>query len=72
MTESVMIDPGGSNMAKDPEWVFEKAIELTAATMAGRAGQGQPAEYIADVFRAAHGALKEASEGLTDRRKPGF
>jgi hypothetical protein len=40
--------------------------------MAGRAGQGQPAEYIADVFRAAHGALKEASEGLTDRRKPGF
>ena len=59
-------------MARDPDWVLEKAIELTAATMAGRAGQGQPAEYIADVFKAAHGALKEAAEGLSDKRRPGF
>ena len=59
-------------MAKDPEWVFEKAIELTAATMAGRAGQGQGAEYVAEVFRAAHEALKEASEGLPGKPRPGF
>jgi hypothetical protein len=59
-------------MAKDPEWVFEKAIELTAATMAGRAGQGQPAEYVAQVLKAAHAALKEAAEGLTDKQRPGF
>ena len=59
-------------MAKDADWVFEKAIELTAATMAGRAGAGQPAEYIGDVFRAAHAALKDAAEGLSDKQRPGF
>jgi hypothetical protein len=59
-------------MAKDPEWVFEKAIELTAAAMAGRAGEGQPADHIAAVFKAAHGALTEASEGLSEKPRPGF
>jgi hypothetical protein len=59
-------------MAKDPDWVLEKAIELTGAAMAGRAGEGQPADHIAAVFKAAHAALKEASEQLADRPRPGF
>jgi hypothetical protein len=59
-------------MAKDPDWVLEKAIDLTTATMAGRAGQGQPAEYVGEVLRAAHAALKEASEDMPDKPRPGF
>ena len=59
-------------MAKDPEWVFEKAIDLTAATMAGRAGQGQGADFASAVFKEVYATLKEASEGLPDKTRPGF
>lgn len=59
-------------MAKDPEWVFEKAIELTAATMAGRAGQGQGPEFASAVFKEVYGTLREASEGLPEKSRPGF
>ncbi len=59
-------------MAKDSEWVFEKAIELTAATMAGRAGQGQGPEFVSAVFKEVYGMLTEVSEGLTEKSRPGF
>ena len=59
-------------MPKEPEWVFEKALDLTAAAMGGRAGQGQAPEFVAQVFREIWSTLKEAAEELPDRTKPGF
>ncbi|MCA1727109.1 MAG: hypothetical protein LC722_05495 [Actinobacteria bacterium] len=59
-------------MAKDPEWVFEKAIELTAASMAGRSGAGQPPEFVSSVFKEIYATLKEASAELPGKSKPGF
>ena len=59
-------------MPKEPEWVFEKAIDLTAATMGGRAGQGQSPEFASQVFKEIWSTLKEAAEELPERSKPGF
>jgi hypothetical protein len=59
-------------MAKDPEWVFEKAIDLTAASMAGRSGQGQGPEFVSAVFKEIYATLKEASSELPEKSKPGF
>jgi hypothetical protein len=59
-------------MPKDPDWIFEKAIELTAATMGGRAGQGQGPEFASQVFREIWGTLKDASTELPEKTRPGF
>jgi hypothetical protein len=59
-------------MPKDAEWVFEKAIDLTAATMGGRAGQGQGPEFASQVFRELWSTLKDASQELGDKARPGF
>ena len=59
-------------MAKDPEWIFEKSIDLTAAAMAGRAGEGQGPEFTAQVFKEVWATLKDAAAELPDRNRPGF
>lgn len=54
--------------------LFEKAIEVTATALRGAmGGQGsQPPGYAADLFREVWKALKEASEDMPERAKPGF
>jgi hypothetical protein len=54
--------------------LFDKAIEMTATALRGAMGgeNSQPPTYAADLFREIWGALKEASQELPDRPKPGF
>lgn len=59
-------------MTKDPEWIFEKAIDLTAATMGGRAGQDKGPEFAAQVFEEVYSALKKAAGDLPGKQRPGF
>lgn len=59
-------------MAKDIDWIFEKSIDLTAATMGGRAGAGQGPEFASQVFKEIYATLKDTSQELPEKTKPGF
>jgi hypothetical protein len=63
-------------MSRESDWaVFEKAVELTASAVRGAlGGQGsQPASFVADVFREAYAALKQATDEMPDKSgKAGF
>jgi hypothetical protein len=62
-------------MAREPDWaLFEKAIDITASAVRGALGheKSQPPSFAADVLREVWSALKEISEDLPDRGRPGF
>jgi hypothetical protein len=62
-------------MGREIDWaLFEKAVELTAASVRGGMGgeKSQPPKFAADVFTEVWGALKKASEDLPQRGVPGF
>jgi hypothetical protein len=54
--------------------LFDKAIEMTATALRGAMGgqDSQPASYAGDLFREIWSALKEASQDLPERTRPGF
>jgi hypothetical protein len=62
-------------MANEIDWqLFEKAIDLTASALRGAMGgeKSQPPQYAGEVFKAVWSALKEASQDLPERGRPGF
>ncbi|HYU57323.1 MAG TPA: hypothetical protein VEO00_04650 [Actinomycetota bacterium] len=59
-------------MPKDLDWIFEKSLDLTAATMGGRAGAGRAPEFAAQVFKEIYATLKDAAQELPAKSKPGF
>jgi hypothetical protein len=62
-------------MAREIDWaLFEKAVELSSAALRGALGgeNSQPPKFAADVFREVWGALKEASQDMPGKAKPGF
>lgn len=62
-------------MANEIDWqLFEKAIDLTASALRGAMGgeKSQPPQYAGEVFKAVWSALKEASQDLPQRGRPGF
>jgi hypothetical protein len=54
--------------------LFDKAIEVTATALRGAMGgaDSQPPSYAGDLFREVWSALKEASQDLPERTRPGF
>ena len=62
-------------MTRELDWaLLEKAVELSASAVRGAlGGEGsQPAGFAADVFREVWAAMKEASQELSEKGKPGF
>jgi hypothetical protein len=62
-------------MAREYDWaLFEKAVEITASAVRGTLGRedSKPPSFAGEVFKEVWGALKEASDDLPDRGKPGF
>jgi hypothetical protein len=62
-------------VAREIDWaLFEKAVELTASAVRGTVGGAgsQPPSFVADVFKEVWAALKEASEDLAEKGRPGF
>jgi len=62
-------------MTRELDWVlFEKAVDITTSAVRGTLGgeNSQPPKFAADVFREVWAALKEASEDLPERGRPGF
>jgi len=62
-------------VARELDWaLFEKAVDLSASAVRGALGgeSSQPPKFAADVFREVWAALKEASQDLGERGKPGF
>jgi hypothetical protein len=63
-------------MSRETEWaVFEKACEITASAVRGamNGSDGQQAEFVAEVFRSVHGALKQAADEMPNKEsKAGF
>ncbi len=62
-------------MAREIDWaLFEKAVEITASAVRGTMGaeSSRPPAYVGDVFREVWGALKEASQDIPERNRPGF
>jgi len=63
-------------MSRESDWaVFEKACEITASAVRGTmtGADGQQASYVADVFRAVHGALSSVADTMPNKdSKPGF
>jgi hypothetical protein len=62
-------------VAREIDWaLFEKAVDITASALRGTMGteNGQPPKYAGDVFREVWSALKEASEDLQIKGRPGF
>ena len=62
-------------MTRELDWVlFEKAVDITASAVRGTLGgeNSQPPKFAAEVFREVWAALKEASEDLPERGRPGF
>jgi hypothetical protein len=51
-------------MPRETDWhVFDKACEITAMASRGAAVTAKP-EQIAEIFRAVHGALREAATAM--------
>ena len=62
-------------MAREMDWaLFEKAVDITASAVRGTLGgeNSQPPKFAADVFREVWAAMKQASEDLPERGRPGF
>ncbi|HKZ76484.1 MAG TPA: hypothetical protein VJ259_07445 [Actinomycetota bacterium] len=62
-------------MTRELDWVlFEKAVDITASAVRGTLGgeNSQPPKFAADVFREVWAAMKQASEDLPERGRPGF
>ena len=62
-------------MAREMDWaLFEKAVDITASAVRGTMGgeNSQPPKFAADVFREVWAAMKQASEDLPERGRPGF
>ncbi|MGH2530051.1 MAG: hypothetical protein ACRDH0_12085 [Actinomycetota bacterium] len=62
-------------MAREMDWaLFEKAVDITASAVRGTLGgeNSQPPKFAADVFREVWAAVKQASEDLPERGRPGF
>ena len=62
-------------MNREQEWMlFEKACEITASAVRGAMGgeNSRPADYVGDVFREIHKALKEAAEQMPEKGQTGF
>ncbi len=62
-------------MAREMDWaLFEKAVDITTSAVRGTLGgeNSQPPKFAAEVFREVWAALKEASEDLPERGRPGF
>jgi hypothetical protein len=62
-------------MGKEFDWqLFEKAIDLTGSALRGAMGgeNSQPPQYAGEVFKAVWTALKEASQDLPEKGRPGF
>ena len=51
-------------MSRETDWhVFDKACDMTAMALRGKADDVQPAA-AAELFAAIYGALKEAADGI--------
>jgi hypothetical protein len=51
-------------MSRETDWhVFDKACEITAMATRGAAATTKP-EQIAEIFRAVHGALRDAANAM--------
>lgn len=62
-------------MARELDWaLFEKAVELSASAVRGALGgeSSQPPRFAADVFREVWAAMKEASQEISEKGRPGF
>ena len=62
-------------MAREIDWaLFEKAVDITASALRGTMGadSSQPPKFAGDVFREVWSALKEASQDLQTKGRPGF
>jgi len=62
-------------MPREMDWaLFEKAVDITTSAVRGTLGgeNSQPPKFAAEVFREVWAALKEASEDLPERGRPGF
>ena len=62
-------------MAREMDWaLFEKAVDITTSAVRGTLGgeNSQPPKFAADVFREVWAAVKQASEDLPERGRPGF
>ncbi|MGH2659689.1 MAG: hypothetical protein ACRDHS_08485 [Actinomycetota bacterium] len=62
-------------MAREMDWaLFEKAVDITVSAVRGTLGgeNSQPPKFAADVFREVWAAVKQASEDLPERGRPGF
>ena len=60
---------------REIDWqLFEKAIDLTGSALRGAMGgeKSQPPQYAGEVFKAVWNALKEASQDLQEKSRPGF
>jgi hypothetical protein len=62
-------------VVREIDWaLFEKAVDITASALRGTMGteNSQPPKYAGDVFREVWTALKEASQDLQNKGRPGF
>jgi len=62
-------------VARELDWaLLEKAVELSASAVRGALGgeSSQPPRFAADVFREVWTAMKEVSQELSEKGKPGF
>ena len=62
-------------MTRELDWVlFEKAVDITASAVRGTMGgeNSQPPKFAAEVFQEVWAAMKQASEDLPERGRPGF
>jgi hypothetical protein len=62
-------------VVREIDWaLFEKAVDITASALRGTMGSenSQPPKFAGDVFREVWTALKEASQDLQNKGRPGF